>query len=209
MKRKKRYIREFECSVCGAYMFASKRKGSPTPPNHIKTMYCYNCKQIRPFIQLNRYGDKEDNLELKHVKMGIEFVVPTFDNMLDFEYVVGDSTLRYGDKNLTIGFDSWICRDMKIKKKTTLIIESGHGEYDDYSTISEDYISKIKRQGFNPETLNATFLYDMDEIVNIDLHAYVGNKEIIPTIEKIYFTNYSKRMFCVDHAIIEKYNSIL
>lgn len=209
MKKKKRYIREFKCPICGSSMFASKRKGSPTPPNHIKTMYCYNCKRTRPFIQLNKYGDKEDTLNLKHVKVGIRFNIPTFNNMLDFGYEVGDIILRYGDKNLTIGFDSWTCKDIKIKKKTTLIIESGHGEYDSYSTISKDYLSKIKKQGFNPETLNATFLYNMDEIININLHAYVGDKEIIPSIEKIYFVNYSKRAFYVDNAIIEKYNSIL
>lgn len=202
-------MREFKCPVCGSIMFAPKRLNCITSSNHIKTMYCYKCKKSRKFVQLNKYGDKEDTLDLKPIKIGIKFNIPTFGNMLDFGYEVRDITLKYGDNNLTIGFDSWTCKYIKIKNKTTLIIESGNGEFDDYSTIGKRYIKKIKKQGFDPEALNATFLHNADEIINVDIRAYIGNTELNPTIEKIYFVNCSKRIFYVNCDIIEKYNSIL
>lgn len=45
-------IRLFRCPVCGKLTPATKIKGQ-TAAGHIKTMYCYGCKEIRDTVQID------------------------------------------------------------------------------------------------------------------------------------------------------------
>ena len=211
MRKKGMYIREFKCPVCGSHMFSPKRITKQTPTGHIKTTYCYKCKEIRNFIQLNKYGDEEYDPKLNIVRMRIMFKIPSFDNLLDFGCNVKDITLIYGDRPLTIGFLYWnwsIDTIDTINEETTIIVESGYGELNDSDTIDMNYIQQIKEQGFDPEILDAKFLCSMNEIVGINLQAHIGNQSCKTYIEGICFMNGDEVLF-VDPVILEKYNSIL
>lgn len=43
-------MRTFECPVCGTKLHATKTKFK-TKVGHIKTMYCYVCKDMRDCVQ--------------------------------------------------------------------------------------------------------------------------------------------------------------
>lgn len=48
---KKQYqIRYFKCSSCGTIVTASKYRNR-TANGHIKTMYCYICREDKEFVQ--------------------------------------------------------------------------------------------------------------------------------------------------------------
>lgn len=50
--RKPPQVRIFQCPVCGKLTPATKRKGR-TVAGHIKTMYCFGCKDIRDMVQID------------------------------------------------------------------------------------------------------------------------------------------------------------
>lgn len=53
MIRKQRWrVRYFKCPVCGTVVTATKMDGL-SPPGHIKTMYCWKCKEERDHIQFD------------------------------------------------------------------------------------------------------------------------------------------------------------
>lgn len=56
--------------------------------------------------------------------------------------------------------------------------------------------------------LDANFLCSMNEIVGINLKAYIGNQSCKTEIERICFMS-ENEVFFVDPVILEKYNSIL
>ena len=45
--------RLFRCTVCGALTPATKHPGEKTRPGHIKTMWCYKCKEKTDHIQVD------------------------------------------------------------------------------------------------------------------------------------------------------------
>lgn len=47
--------RVFECKNCKNIMIAYKSSNKRTKPGHIKTMYCWKCKNVQDFIQLEKY----------------------------------------------------------------------------------------------------------------------------------------------------------
>ena len=47
--------RFFKCPECGTVLTAFKKSSRRTSVNHVKHMYCYKCKEVRPFIQLSKY----------------------------------------------------------------------------------------------------------------------------------------------------------
>lgn len=48
--RQRPQVRYFVCPACGATSPATKWKGT-TAAGHVKTMYCYRCKNITDHIQ--------------------------------------------------------------------------------------------------------------------------------------------------------------
>ena len=46
-------VRTFVCPVCGAVVPATKTQGI-TVAGHIKTMWCYSCREVRDFLQVDR-----------------------------------------------------------------------------------------------------------------------------------------------------------
>ena len=53
--------RYFKCPECGTVLTAYKKSSRRTSVNHIKHMYCYKCKEVRPFIQLSKYMQQLQN----------------------------------------------------------------------------------------------------------------------------------------------------
>lgn len=51
LKHRPKQIRTFECPICGDRLVVPKYLGF-TPLGHIKTMWCYRCKEVRDFIQI-------------------------------------------------------------------------------------------------------------------------------------------------------------
>lgn len=49
-KKSARFYREFRCPECGEKVTAPK--GRKTPIGHIKTMYCWKCREERNFVQI-------------------------------------------------------------------------------------------------------------------------------------------------------------
>lgn len=45
-------IRIFECPVCGKRTHAPKYMAAKTNIGHVKTMYCWGCKEERDLIQI-------------------------------------------------------------------------------------------------------------------------------------------------------------
>lgn len=54
MKRKKTVIRYFKCPECSVIITAPKSKSKGSEKGHIKTMYCYKCKQKRDFVLIDK-----------------------------------------------------------------------------------------------------------------------------------------------------------
>lgn len=53
--RKNTTERCFKCPKCNSVIIAYKKSSRRTAPNHIKTMYCYKCKDVEDFVQLKYY----------------------------------------------------------------------------------------------------------------------------------------------------------
>ena len=51
-------VRTFICPVCGAVVPATKTQGI-TVAGHIKTMWCYSCREVRDFLQVDRVEGDE------------------------------------------------------------------------------------------------------------------------------------------------------
>lgn len=47
-------MRRFQCPVCGCIQYASKLKNR-TSEGHIKTMYCFKCRNCTDFVQQSKY----------------------------------------------------------------------------------------------------------------------------------------------------------
>jgi len=52
MKQVKKQYRDFKCLTCGEIITCPKRMGMKTGKGHIKTMWCYNCKEVGKFEQV-------------------------------------------------------------------------------------------------------------------------------------------------------------
>jgi len=50
--RRTTQVRLFACPVCGARKPATKRAGRKTEAGHIKTMWCFCCREERDFEQV-------------------------------------------------------------------------------------------------------------------------------------------------------------
>ena len=48
--RSTRYYRQFRCPTCGTEMVAPKMR--KTAKGHIKTMWCWKCRDMRDFVQV-------------------------------------------------------------------------------------------------------------------------------------------------------------
>ena len=59
--------RYFKCPECGTILTAYKKSSRRTSVNHIKHMYCYKCKEVRPFVQLSKYMQQLQNSPLKFI----------------------------------------------------------------------------------------------------------------------------------------------
>lgn len=57
MPRRQCLLRYFKCPVCGAILTAPRRHGH-THPGHVKTMYCFVCRQERDFVQTDSERSK-------------------------------------------------------------------------------------------------------------------------------------------------------
>lgn len=51
-------IRTFVCPVCGVVIPACKYK-NVTRAGHVKTMYCFKCREVRDFVQVDRLEEKD------------------------------------------------------------------------------------------------------------------------------------------------------
>lgn len=47
--------RVFECPACKQKIIAYKKSSRRTAENHIKTMYCFKCKDVKNFVQIKYY----------------------------------------------------------------------------------------------------------------------------------------------------------
>lgn len=56
--RSRRHYRRFRCPECGELMTAPKKRN--TAIGHIKTMWCWRCKEMRDFVQV---GEEEASFE--------------------------------------------------------------------------------------------------------------------------------------------------
>lgn len=51
-------VREFQCTICGVIVPATKR-AAKTLPGHIKHMYCYSCNEVTEHVQCGLMKDGE------------------------------------------------------------------------------------------------------------------------------------------------------
>ena len=52
MKIDKNYfISRLYCPKCGQVMFVPRKKNKKRPKNHIKDLYCCNCRRVMKFIE--------------------------------------------------------------------------------------------------------------------------------------------------------------
>lgn len=52
MKRRPVFMRYFECEECKERTTAPKKANKKTSEGHIKTMWCWKCKDVKNFVQL-------------------------------------------------------------------------------------------------------------------------------------------------------------
>lgn len=64
-QRRNYCISYLRCGHCGHIMPIPRRKSRLREKNHIKTIYCYNCQDVRDFIENfeedYRYTDADEN----------------------------------------------------------------------------------------------------------------------------------------------------
>ena len=51
-KVRKLQMRLFRCEECGTVAPATKRRNKRTAIGHIKTMWCYVCREVRDHVQI-------------------------------------------------------------------------------------------------------------------------------------------------------------
>lgn len=166
MKRRKIQMREFEYSECGSHLFIPKKITKQTAVNHKKYMYCYKCKSMQLFVQLNKYGIKEDKVT-KYLQMGIVLTIHIFNNLLDFDYSVQDVILKYETMDIILEFNKRVYDDIKLHEDVAVILLKGYGDFD--QNIVDTVINQSAEEYF------------------VNLKTYIGDKEVSHTIKNIYF----------------------
>lgn len=154
------------------------------------------------------------------IKMLVEISIPKQDyESGELEATLGDFYFRFGDRVLKFGFNEWESMSYNNEDSTIVKFASGRG-YFSYPGISVRYISDIMNRGFDPHSISAKFLSEVDEIMlfNSTIQIIIINDEYIPMITgvidvedsphilNIEFIDGDDKHYKVDSYVISNYN---